>query len=75
MKRVELEILCPLQVYSSSRDQDRCHVFLNVEMRGLSHTFFLVESLSNNMDHEILIPQIAYIAMPEIFFQEDDLAE
>ena len=56
MKRVGTEVLCPLQVYQSENDHDNCKVFLNLEIRGLSHSFLIVESLPNSLDHEILIP-------------------
>lgn len=70
MRPVQTEILCAVQVYSAEKASDLCHVFLDVEARGLSFSFLMVESFENKMDHEILVPEIAFTSLPEAYFSQ-----
>ena len=41
-----------------------------MKARGLSFTYLKVESLKDDIDHEILIPEIAYTSLPESYFKD-----
>lgn len=71
MKNVETEVLCTLQVYSQEEGTDSCLVYLDLEARGLSFTFLKVESFKDEIDHEILTPEISYTSLPESYFKAD----
>ena len=62
LENAEREVICPANM------EERCQVYIDIELAGLSVSFLLIDSLPSEMDHEILMPVPLFNFEPNSIF-------